>query len=97
MATYVTQGRWAPDGRIMCHHHQGAVSYELTSAADGTLMTGTGDLLVVNSDTSGWLHVSTTDGTDKAASLKTHRVTANILLPVAGVLKGTFVSFLADA
>jgi hypothetical protein len=96
MATFIIQGIWAPTSRPMCMHAVDAVAYELTSAANGTALTGSGDVLVVQSSTSGWLHVSTTVDTDKAASLKTHRIIADQVYPIGGVGKGQFVSFLAD-
>lgn len=94
MATYVEQGRTTNDDALS---FSGVVVYSLTSAADGTVLTGTGDALVVSSDAAGWLHVSTTANTDKAASTKTHRVIANNQRQIGGVMKGMFISFLADA
>lgn len=97
MATYAVQGRWAPSASPMLMHHAGTVRYTLTSAADGTALTGTGDLICIYSDVSGWFHVSTTDGTDKAASTKSHRILADVVNPLGGVEKGMYISFLADA
>lgn len=96
MATYVEQGFASPDAGMTALSHSGVVVYSLTSAADGTELTGTGDVLIINSDAAGWFHVSITDGTDKAASTKTHRVLANLPREIGGVMKGRFISFLAD-
>jgi hypothetical protein len=78
----------------------GAVAYTLTSGADGTELTGTGDAIIVTSDTAGWFHVATHgDGaSDKADDEKTHRVSADgAPTTVGAVLKGMYISFLADA
>ena|SRR5690242_17954190 len=99
MATYAVQGQIQPLPYGIAMAAPGAVAYTLTSADDGTELTGTGDGLVISSDASGWFHVaSSADGaTDKAGANKTHRVTANVPASVVGVLQGMFVSFLADA
>lgn len=94
MATYVEQGMTAPGGDFA---HYGAVVYSLTSAANGTALTGTGDALLVSSDASGWFHVSTTVNTDKAGASKTHRIIASQPRKIGGVMKGMFISFLQDA
>lgn len=98
MATYVEQGAAAPTGvhpAVLSYH--GVVVYTLTSGANGTQLTGTGEYIIINSDTSGWLHVSDSANTDKAASTKTHRITADVQRDIGGVRKGMWVSFLADA
>lgn len=97
MATYVEQGHYAPSLEKHVISRAGAVAYELTSGENGDELTGTGDVLVVNSSSAGWLHVSTTAATDKAAAVKTHRIIANVPRDIGGVGKGMFVSFLADA
>jgi hypothetical protein len=96
MATYVVQGHSAPTSRAFVMAATGAVVYSLTSAADGTELTGSGDMLSVIAEGAGWLHISTTVATDKAAAQKTHRVLANARLDLGGVVAGQFISFLAD-
>jgi len=97
MATSVVQGQIQPLPYGIVMGATGAVAYDLTSAADGTELTGTGDALVISSDAAGWLHVSETVATDKAADKKTHRVLANVQLTLGAVRMGWFISFLADA
>lgn len=97
MATYVEQGLIAPTVAGTVFQFSPTVVYSLTSAANGTELTGSGDTLVINSDAAGWLHVSTTEATDKAASAKTHRILADVPRDIGGVAKGMFVSFLADS
>lgn len=75
----------------------GSPAIELTSGANGTQITGSADAMVVTSDKSGWLHVSETGATDKAAVGKTRRITANIPRDLGGIGGGMWVSFLADA
>lgn len=96
MATYLEQVHLAPNVEKTLASCNNAVAYELTSAADGTQLTGTGEVIVVSSDASGWLHVSASAATDKAAATKTHWIEAGIRREIGGVLKGYFVSFLAD-
>lgn len=97
MATYVMQGQSVPTDNPVVLGATGIVVYSLTSAANGTALTGTGDRIGVMSDSAGWLHVSTTAATDKAAVSKSHRVLATTRLELGGVAKGMFVSFLADS
>jgi hypothetical protein len=97
MATSVVQGQIQPMPYGVVMGATGAVAYDLTSAADGIELTGTGDALIVSSDAAGWLHVSTTGASDKAADKKTHRVLANVPLTLGAALKGMYISFLADA
>lgn len=97
MATYVEQGSLTPSVEKQVLGHAGAVVYSLTSGANGTELTGTGDVMAITADGAGWLHVSTTVATDKAAAAKTHRILANVRREIGGVAKGMFVSFLADA
>lgn len=65
MATYVEQVHFAPNVEKTLASCNNAVAYELTSGADGTELTGSGEVIVVSSDASGWLHVSATAATDK--------------------------------
>jgi hypothetical protein len=97
MATFVEQGHYAPTFEKQVFSAIGAVVYTLTSGANGTALTGSGDVMVVTSSEAGWIHVSTTVNTDKAATVKTHRVLANIPRQIGGVMKGNFVSFFAEA
>jgi len=97
MATNVVQGHIQPLPYGVVMGATGAVAYELTSGENGTELTGTGDALYISSDASGWLHISDTAASDKAANKKTHRVLADIQLTLGAVRKGWFVSFLADA
>ena len=97
MATYIEQGTYAPTADKQVMSCAGAIAYTLTSGADGTALTGTGDIVFVSSDESGWLHISSTAGTDKAAAGKTFRILAGLPRPIGGVGKGMFVSFLQAA
>ncbi|MGN6768491.1 MAG: hypothetical protein ACTHJQ_01390 [Rhizobiaceae bacterium] len=96
MATSVVQGHIQPIPYGVVMGATGAVAYDLTSAADGAELTGTGDALIVSSDAAGWLHVSDSAASDKAADKKTHRILANVQLTLGAVRKGWFISFLAD-
>lgn len=96
MTTNVVQGHIQPMPYGVVMGATGAVAYDLTSAADGTELTGTGDALIISSDAAGWLHVSTAGASDKAADKKTHRVLANTPLTLGAARKGWFISFLAD-
>lgn len=99
MTTNVVQGHIQPLPYGIVMGATGAVAYDLTSAADGTELTGTGDALVISSSAAGWLHVAShSDGASvKAADKKTHRVLANVPLTLGAVLKGMYISFLADS
>lgn len=96
MATYVEQVHTAPTGEGEFISFAGAVVYSLTSGANGTVLTGSGDTLHVTAETAGWLHVSATAATDKAASTKTHRFASGSTRVIAGVAGGNWVSFLED-
>ena len=96
MATYVEQVGFAPTKEKQLASIDGAVTYTLTSAADGVPLTGTGEALVIFSDESGWLHVSADSATDKAAATKTHRILSGGSRDLGGVRQGLWISFLAD-
>ena len=97
MATFVEQGTYAPTREKQVLSHAGVVVYTLVSGENGDELTGSGDVLVINSSSAGWIHVSTTVATDKAATVKTHRILADLPLTIGGVMKGMFVSFFAEA
>lgn len=97
MATYVEQLHLTRSGEGDIPSFAGAVVYSLTSAANGTALTGTGDALYVTAESAGWLHISTSAATDKAAATKTHRFAANATRLIGGVVKGMWISFLEDS
>lgn len=97
MAVYAEQGNSAPIDDPVGLSARDVVVYTLTTGANGTALTGSGQVLVVSSDADGFFHVSTTVNTDKAAAGKTHRVFADAPRIIAGVSKGDFISFLNDA
>lgn len=97
MACYVELAMTTPNGGgYAVLSAFGSTALTLTSGAAGTTLVGSGETLVVNSDLSGWIHVSNTVNTDKAAVGKTRRIIANIPNALGGVGAGMFVSFLAD-
>lgn len=97
MACYVEVGASTPAGSPVAFSALGPVATLLTSGAAGTLLIGVGETMIVSSDESGWLHVSTTVNTDKAEIGKTRRIIAGIPRVLGGVGGGMYVSFLADA
>jgi hypothetical protein len=95
MAIYVEQGTYAPTNRPRVFSCDSVQGYTLTSGANGTLLTGTGDVLEINSDVAGWFYVSSTANTDIAAANKNHRINAGIPRNIGAVRKGQWISFLA--
>lgn len=96
MTAHVEQVHLAPSLEKEVASCQGVVTYTLTSAANGTELTGTGDVCVVTPAASGYFRVSDATGT-KAAAATHHRCIANVPRLIGGVKKGDFISYLDDA
>ena len=97
MACFIEQGAVLPTQSGNVFSATGPVAIELTSGSNGTQLSGSADTIVVSSDVDGWIHVSRTAATDKAAAGKTRRILAGTMRPLGGVGAGVWVSFLADA
>ncbi len=93
MPAYVEQGFYAPTAEKQVFASHDCVSYTLTSAADGTLLTGTGDVLVITSDANGYFYVSQS-ATDKAAVGKIHRIASGIRREIGIPANVTHISWI---